>query len=280
MDVVPFTDQYSLAAAVFDTSEGELRRSYEDEAHPTRRWLAIRSGKAVGAVAARLRPDNRMVLSFTCPELSAYAALTEQASAALDRPLYSVVDQDDRPAVIALRAAGFAGDFVGERFRVAFETALEPLHRVRIPVGMSIHPADAVDEGKLFTLDNTIRHDVPGTDGWRGDREWFHDELATSPPFDPTGYLVAIDDGNGEYAGLVRIWRNEGGPRLGLIGVIRQYRNTSIAATLLKRALTAASGWGYESFVTETSSANTAVYRRLKRLDAESLGEFVRLLRR
>lgn len=279
MEVEPFTDQYALAAGLFGTTEEELRRRYRGETHPRRRWLAVRGGNAVGAVVAGLRPDNRMLLTFDCHELSAYDALTEAAAAALDRPLYTVTDSDDRPAVIALRAAGFTSDFVGERFRIAFDTALDRLRRAWIPSGFSIHPADTLDEERLFTLDNTVRHDVPGTDGWRGDRDWFHEELAESPPFDPAGYLVAIDDRNGEYVGLVRIWRNAAGPRLGLVGVIRQYRNTPIAAVLLKRALTAASDWGHASFVTETSRANTVVYPRLMRLGAESLGEFERLVR-
>ena len=279
MEVEPFTDQYTSAARLLGTTEEELRHRIRVETHPRRRWLAFRGGNAVGVVVARLRPDDRMVLSFDCRELSAYGALTEVAAAALDRPLWTIVDSDDRPALIALRAAGFTSEFVGERFRIAFDSALDGLRRAWIPSGFSIHPADTVEEGRLFTLDNTVRHDVPGTEGWRGDREWFHEELVESPPFDPAGYLVAIDDRNGEYVGLVRIWRNATGPRLGLVGVIRQYRNTPIAAALLKHALTAASDWGHGSFVTETSRANTVIYPRLKRLGAESLGEFFRLVR-
>lgn len=280
MEIEPFTDQFKLAAEVSGMDEEELRRRYQRQDRPERRWLAIRNGKAVGAVAARRRPDNRMLLSFECRELSAYGPLTEEAAAAIGGPLYAIVDQADRSTFIVLRAAGFAVDFVGERFRVTFESALDRLRRAWIPLGFSIHPANAVDEGRLFTLDNTIRDSVPGTEGWRGDRDWFHEELVETPPFDATGYLVAIDDHNGEYVGLVRVWRNATGPRLGLVGVIRQYRNTPIAAALLKRALTDASGWGHDSFVTETSRANTVVYPRLKRLGAESLGEFVRVVRR
>ena len=279
MHIEPFTDQYELAAPLYGVSPEELRRGDQRGEGSPRRWLAFRGGNAVGSATTRLRPDDRMFVDFECRDLSAYGPLIDAAAAALGRSLYATVHSDDRVLLVALRAAAFTTDFVAEGFRVSFGRALAMIDRAWLPPGFSIHPADTVDEGRLFTLDNTVRHDVPVTAGWRGDRDWFHEELVESPPFDPAGYLVAIDDRNGEYVGLVRIWPNATGPRLGLVGVIRQYRNTPIAAALLKRALTAASGWGHGSFVTETSQANTMVYPRLKRLGAESLGEYLRLVR-
>jgi GNAT superfamily N-acetyltransferase len=96
--------------------------------------------------------------------------------------------------------------------------------------------------------------------------------LVEAPPFDRAAYLVGVVDGTGEYAGLVRIWRNPSGPRLGLVGVRRPYRSTPLAAALLKQGLAAASRWGHEAFTTETSLSNRAIYPRLTRLGAESLG--------
>ena len=40
---------------------------------------------------------------------------------------------------------------------------------------------------KPFELDNTLRQDVPGINGWQGNRAGFREEMEDSPPFDPTG---------------------------------------------------------------------------------------------
>lgn len=80
---------------------------------------------------------------------------------------------------------------------------------------------------------------------------WFHGELAERPPFDPGGYLVGVDEATGAYAGLIRIWRNPAGPRFGMIGAARQYRNTLLAAALLRQALEAAATWGSDMFTAE-----------------------------
>ncbi len=74
------------------------------------------------------------------------------------------------------------------------------------------------------------------------------------------------------------MWRNPEGPRFGLIGVVRHYRNTVIAAALLKQVLTAAATWGHASFTTETSVLNRAIYPRLKRIGAECVGRFLQLV--
>ena len=244
------------------------------------RWLASRDGTVVAAVTTWLRPDDRTFLSFGGGEPAAIGPLADAVCAELPRAVYTTVEEADAESVKALQGAGFTTEVVGERFRIRFDRALAALERARIPSGFSIHPADTVDEDRLFALDNTIRHDVPGTDGWRGDRRWFHEELIESPPFDPEAYLVAIEDRTGDYAGLVRIWRNPTGPRFGLIGVVRQHRGSPVAAALLEQALSAASHWGQPTFVTETSPQNAAVYPRMRRIGAESEGRFLQLVRR
>jgi hypothetical protein len=69
------------------------------------------------------------------------------------------------------------------------------------------------------------------------------------------------------------------GPRVGMVGVVRLYRRTSIAAALLRQSLSAAAEWGGETFTAETSPDNGVIYPRLKRLDAVSLGQSIRLVR-
>jgi GNAT superfamily N-acetyltransferase len=89
-----------------------------------------------------------------------------------------------------------------------------------------------------------------------------------------------VEDRSGEYVGLIRIWRNPAGPRLGLVGVRRDHRGSPLAPALLERALTAAETWGHPTFETETSSSNRVVYPRMQRVGAESLGRFFQMVRR
>jgi len=274
-----FTDQYGLVATVYGTTPGELRARDERQGQPLQRWIAVSEGSAVAAVGTWQRPDDRIFLHFVGEDRSAYSDLTDAVVDTLGRSVYVFAEARDGELVDALQTAGFDVELVEERFRVRFDDALEWLRGAWVPSGLSIHTADAVDEDRLFTLDNTLRQLTLGTDGWQGDRAWFHDELAESPPFDPSAYLVAVDNRTGDYAGLVRIWRNPTGPRFGFIGVVPQYRTTTIAGALLRRALLAASEWGYETFTTETSPSNPTIHKRMRRLGAESLGQFYQMVR-
>ena len=257
-------------------------------------WVALEDERVVAGVRTMERPDGRTFLRFSGDWERAAQPLTGAVAEEVDGPLFAFADAD-APACVALRSAGFAVDLVEERFRVPFATALAALRRAPTPSEIEVvsiatlvptsvqQPPDAGtakhNERLVFDLDNTIRNDVPGTDGWIGNLSWFRDEISESPPFDPSAYLVAIDRAGG-YVGLVRIWRNPTGPRLGLVGVRREWRGTFLAAALLKRALTAAAGWGHETFVTETSPSNPVVYNNLVRLGASREGQFYQMVRR
>jgi len=274
VEVLKFTDQYELAAGVYDMAAADLRARDERQGQPLQRWMAVHEGEAVAAVSTWWRPDDRIFLYFVGPDRAAYSLLTDAVVDALGRTVHTFANAGDGELVDVLRSAGFEIELVEEGFRIRFDEALARLRRAWVPSVLSIHPADTVDEDRLFILDNTLRHDTLGTDGWQGDRAWFHEELAESPPFEPSAYLVAVDSRNGEYVGLVRIWRNPTGPRFGLIGVIPEYRNTTMAGALLRRALQAASEWGYDTFTAETSPTNATIYERMDRVGAESLGRF------
>jgi len=279
MRVERFHDQYMQAAAAYGTTVEELRERDRNKASPPRRWLALAGNRAAGAVMVATRLDRRTFLSFVCPDPAAYTPLARAVAADVGGRLYTAADAADTEALAALRSAGFVEEYEFERFRVPFAAALAAVARTPLPSGFSVHAADDVDERRLFTLDVTVRQDVPGTEGWRGDRAMFHAELAEAPPFDHSAYLVAVDNENGEYAGLARIWRNASGPRFGLVGVARQYRSTLIGPALIRLALEGAAGWGHETFATEASTANPVTHRRMKRL-GESLGRDYQLVRR
>lgn len=280
MRVERFHEQYVPAAAAYGTTVEELRERDRNRASPPRRWLALDGHRAAGAVMVSIRPDRRTFLSFVCPDPAAYTPLALAVAADVGGGrLHTAADAADTEVLAALRSAGFVEEYEFERFRVSFAAALAAIARSPLPSGFTVRAADDVDERRLFTLDVTVRQDVPGTEGWRGDRAMFHAELAEAPPFDRSAYLVAVDDENGEYAGLARIWRNPSGPRFGLVGVARQYRSTLVGPALIRLALEGAAGWGHETFATEASTANPVTHRRLKRL-GESLGREYQLLRR
>ncbi len=151
------------------------------------------------------------------------------------------------------------------------------MRRAWIPSGYAVRSVADVDEERAFALDNRVRSLVPGTDGWIGNRDWFSDELR-SEELDPNAYLLAVEQATDEFAGLVRIWRNPDGPRLGLIGILPEHRRTPLAAALLKQGLEAASTWGHEAFGTETSLANKGTYPALRRMGLTPVGRFHQLL--
>jgi hypothetical protein len=72
-----------------------------------------------------------------------------------------------------------------------------------------------VDEDGLRALDDALRQDVPGADGWVNDPYEFCEYTFDDRHFDPATYLVAVDDVNQAYAGLARVWNNPGRPPSG-----------------------------------------------------------------
>jgi GNAT superfamily N-acetyltransferase len=277
--VMPFTDEYDLVAPLYGLTGEEARTRDRDRPEPPHRWLVLDGDEAAGAAESFVRPDDRLFLRCVCADPSAYGPLIEAAADQLRRPIHVTVDADDPGAVAALRAAGLEEEYRGREFRIRFDRALPRLGRARLPTGYTIQSAAEVDHDALFDLDNRLRRLTPGTDGWKGNRAWFDDEMAESPPFDPAGYLVALA-ASGTMAGLVRMWRNPEEPSLGLIGVVPEDRRTTIAAELLRRALTAASAWGSETFRAATSPVNRIIYPRMQRIGAEPLRGTIRFVRR
>ncbi len=97
----------------------------------------------------------------------------------------------------------------------------------------------------LRLLDDALRGDIPGTGGWRSTPEEFAEETLDARAFNPPTYLVAVTQDTGECIGLVRIWMNRSGPRIGMFGVLRAYRRRGIALALLARCLVAARDIGH-----------------------------------
>ena len=274
-----FDGEYAAVAHLWELEPEDLAERDRRSDQPVQRWIAFEAGTALGAATAWLRPDNRMFLTFKAVDDRAIQPLVNAADLDLRRPLFTIADRSEPDRLDALLESGFSIEVEGERFRIPFSEVTRLVARAWVPSEYRIVSVKHVLTEAGFSLDNEIRDLVPGSDGWTGNRDWFCEELQ-SPEFEPDAYLVAQVIETGALVGLLRIWRNSDGPRLGLIGVLPGHRRQPVAAALLRQGLAAASTWGYDSFVTETSPSNANTYPRMVRLHSERLGGFAQLVRR
>jgi len=149
--------------------------------------------------------------------------------------------------------------------------------RVRAPSGVHAVRADAVDEATLRRLDDELRQDVPGTDGWRWSTTDFHEETYLSPHFDPAVYLVAT--AGGEPVGICRVWIRPKHPRLGFIGVRRSHRRRGIARWLVGEAFAVLHERGEREVWTEVDETNVASRALLEELGGRAIGASLELRR-
>jgi ribosomal protein S18 acetylase RimI-like enzyme len=134
-----------------------------------------------------------------------------------------------------------------------------------------------VDEDALRVLDDVLRGDVPGTDGWRWTAEDFHDETYGAN-LDPALYVVAHDDVADAEVGIVRVWvRERQQPRLGFVGVSRSHRRRSIARALLHQVIAVLEGRGVETVTTEVDARNEASTNLISSLGATPASSYIEL---
>jgi len=216
-------------------------------------------------VTELVRPDGRCLVR--CAGGWTLDAAAEAAQLADRRRAPAVAHVDER-ATVELAALTDAGFTVARRdAHVVFEIeqALLALGEASAPDGVSITSAAHIDEERLRLLDDELRQDVPGSSGWRSTPEEFREHTFADPAFDARTYLVAVDSGTDELVGLVRIWMNPEGPRLGMIAVKLGYRRRGIALALLEQALRAVHESGATDVTTEydlTNAGSRALFER------------------
>jgi len=246
---------------------------------PALTWRALDGDLVAGEVSARLRPDNRWFLYFDTWRADAYPPLADAVARDLGRDLYVTLEDAEYDALEACAEAGFAVHRRESYYRIPTDPAVTGLAGAVLPAGLGVLSAADADITRLRRLDDALRQDVPGCEGWRWDAEQFRAETF-SPFFDPATYLVAVDRVSGEYAGLVRIWRNRAGARLGLIAMLAQYRRRGIARALLGRAFAVLAARGDTRVVGEVDDTNVASISLLTGLGARRYGGNVELIRR
>lgn len=245
-------------------------------------WTLVADGVAAGSAHATCRPDGRWFVAVDTWDAAADEPLLAAMVTDLRHDLYTVVDGADQPELERWHRLGFRIARRELLLRVPVDPVTTGLAEAVGPPGVVLLPADAVDERALRELDDRLRQDVPGSAGWRNDpaefREWTFDERS----FDPSTYLVAVDDERQEFAGLVRVWTapHRHRHRLGLVGVVPDYRGRGLARALLGQAFAVLHGRGVTSVSAEVDEANTPSRRLLAGLGATPTGVSVELVRR
>jgi ribosomal protein S18 acetylase RimI-like enzyme len=241
---------------------------------PGQLWHALDDDEVVGRAYLRRRPDARAYLAADAWLEDVAAELLAAAIADVPGDLHATADENDAAQLALLGRAGFT------ELRREDEYLL-PVGAVEgtAPAGYAIVSAADVDLERLARLDERLRQDVPGSDGWVNELAEFRAYTVDERHFDPALYLVAVA-GGGEYAGLVRVWRGSRVPRLGLVGVLRWHRRRGLARTLLRTVFGTLAERGVELVGAEADATNTASQTLLKSLGARRTGGSVELVRR
>ncbi|MBD0338273.1 MAG: GNAT family N-acetyltransferase [Thermoleophilia bacterium] len=211
-----------------------------------------------------IRPDGRRFVRVS--ELSELSELP-------DGEVYCTLSETDSESLARCERLGF----VVSRRESRYLLRTEPVRPAVLPEGVRLVTADEVELERLRLLDDALRQDVPGTDGWRWEEAGFRGEFDDA--YDPSTYLVAVAE-DGEYVGLVRVWHNPAGPRLGMIGVLPGYRRRGVARALLASAFAALRARGLAEVSTEIDDDNEASKALLLPLGARRVGGSLELVRR
>lgn len=246
---------------------------------PDLAWRALAGEQRVGLVKALLRPDERCFVVFDSCRAEAYEPLLAAVGQELGRDLYVTVDEADDEGRAQYERLGFAVNRRESEYLIPTDPQVTGLRDVGAPPGFVLVGADQVAEDRLRALDDRLRQDVPGTDGWRWDEAGFREETFDSLSFDRTTYLIAIEETRGEYAGLVRVWNNPVAPRLGLIAVLPRYRRRGLAKALLARAFGVLHECGKTEVSAEVDDTNVASTSLLKVLGARRTGGSIELIK-
>jgi ribosomal protein S18 acetylase RimI-like enzyme len=192
--------------------------------------------------------------------------------------LYATVDEADSERLRRLESVGFTQKRRELVLRVPTDATRWSVGDVGPPPGITFRTADHVDEGRLRRLDDRLRQDVPGTDGWCWDEKGFREDTYGSPDFDPAAYLVAVN-GDADYVGIARVWIQPQQARLGFVGVRAEWRRRGLARALLAAVFTVLHERGLEEVRTEVDETNLPSRTLLARFGAQTFATSLELVR-
>jgi ribosomal protein S18 acetylase RimI-like enzyme len=242
-------------------------------------WHALDDDEVAGRAHALHRPDDRVFVSVDTWRDDVFPVLVGALIQDLPADLHTIVDEADAGELARWAALGFRPNRREDAYLVPTAPRATGLHDAGTPAGFTVISAAAADEDRLRALDELLREDVPGSDGWVNDPGQFHAQTFDHPQFDPATYLVAVHEASRQYAGLVRIWTHPKHSRLGLVGVRRSCRRQGLARALLAAAFEPLHARGITGVLAEVDVTNTASTALLARIGARRTGGSVELLR-
>jgi GNAT superfamily N-acetyltransferase len=226
------------------------------------------------------RPNQRWYVSLDSWRDDAYQPLLAAVSRDIQQDLYAVISDFDDGQLDRLQSLGFTVGRREDEYRVPTNPAVTGLGEARFPAGLHAISAADADVGALRLLDDLLREDVPGAEGWVNDPQEFAAYTFDPRHFDPGTYLVAVDGTTGTYAGLVRVWNDPGVRMLGLIAVTRACRRRGVARALLAAAFGPLHRQGVSEVAAEVDVTNDASSTLLRSLGAHRVGGSVELVRK
>src|ERR1019366_4837184 len=226
---------------------------------PDLTWRAVAGDLVAGEGRARPGPRSRVFLYFTPGGPPPSPPLADAVARDLGRDLCVTLEDAEYEALDACAEAGFAVHRRESSYRIPADPAVTGLAGAVLPAGLDVLSAAHAHITRP--------------------RLQFRAETFSSF-FDPATSLLAVGRASGEYAGLVRNWRNRAGPRLGLIAILAQYRRRGVARALLGQAFAVLAGRGATSVTGEVDDTNVASVSLLTGLGARRYGGNVELIRR
>ena len=133
---------------------------------PALTWRAVDGDLVAGEVRARLRPDNRWFLYFDTWRDDACPPLADAVARDLRRDLYVILEDAEYEALDACAEAGFAVHRRESSYRIPADHAVTGLAGAVLPAGLDVLSAADADITRLRLLDDALRQDVPGCEGW------------------------------------------------------------------------------------------------------------------
>lgn len=219
-------------------------------------WEAVEDGAAQGRAAVWVRPDGRTFLHVSDDATrSARLALLREVPASVDDELHTWIRSGADRLREALEGQGFVEGRREDHLTIDPAVADRWLREHAGPP-VELRGVEEVGLDRLQTLDEELREDVPGCDGWRWSPAAFRAETLSSG-HDEALYRVAVEDD--EPIGLVRVWVDRDAPRIGLVAVRRPHRGRGIARSLLGAVFTELAARDVPEVVTEADPTNTPI---------------------
>lgn len=241
-------------------------------------WTAYDGADPVGTLRWFVRPDRRCVVSFRDCRDDAYRPLLAAAVAALPRDLYTHVDERYPEARRRLVALGFVPNRLEDVYRIPVDPVAARLVGVAPPPDVDIISAADADLDRLRALDDVLRQEIPGCDGWEWSAESFQRETF-SEGFHPATYLVAVERDTDRYVGLIRAWIKAAEPHLGCLAVLPGARRGHITRALVAIGLAALHRQGHTGMLTTIDATNRAALALARRMGGQRVGGVHELVR-